>query len=319
MDRHILIVADRYGKDVCAIEDFSLDLAYGSGENDFEVSFDGQRLQGKERIYLDGTGYGGIVDSIEYDTKERLPKYKGRTWQGILNSRIVQPPEDEPYLILNGEINDILRRLVSIVGLSSVFLVDDISTGIYVKHQFPRYIKCYDAILELLNAHNLKLTFKVQNSAVFIHAEEADVITSVDSDLMDFNIEQFKNRVNHLICLGQGELTERTVLHLYADNNGNISEYKSIYGIDEIVEVFDYSSAEDIDELRKYGIRRLQELIDEGKVDINVIKQGSWEVGDTIKATEINTGLVVESKIKKKIIKSENGYTEITFDVGEDN
>ncbi len=319
MDRNLLIVADADGKDLCAVEDYILDLAYGSGENDFEVSFDGMRLRGKERIYLDGTGYGGIVDSIEYDTNERLPKYKGRTWQGVLNSRIIEPPKNEPYLILEGDITDVLRRLISIVGLSGVFFVAPVSTGIYVKHQFARYVKCYDALLDLLNSHNLKLVFKMKDRMVNLHIKEAEMITSVDSDLMDFNIEQFKNRVNHLICLGQGELTERTVLHLYADKAGNISERKSIYGIDEIVDVFDYSSAENTDELKKYGIRRLEELLSEGRVDVNVIKQGAWEIGDIVKATEVNTGLVVESKIKKKIIKSENGYTEVTFDVGENN
>ncbi len=317
MERNILIVSDEAGKDLYAIQDYELDLAYGSGENDFELSFEKYTLKGKERIYLDGTGYGGIVDSIEYDTRERLPTYRGRTWQGILNSRIIEPPKNEPYLTVNGEVNTILKTLIQKLNLDGLFVVEDVSTGLLITHTFARYVKAYDAISEMLFANDLKLLFKVVSGKVQIKAVQMDVITSVDSDLMDFKIEQFKNKPNHLICLGKGELTQRTILHLYADAKGNISKTQTIFGLGEYTDVYDYSSAEDIKELEKYGIRRLLELRDEDKVEADVIKQGEWEVGDTVKATEMNTGLLVESKIRKKIIKSKDGYTDVVFDVGE--
>ncbi len=317
MDRKLLIVATADGKDILGLDDYTLDLAYGSGENDFECSFDGEALNGKERIYIDGTGYGGIVDSIEYDTQQRVPKYKGRTWQGVLNSRIVQPPKNQAYLTVKGEVNEVLRSLVSLLGLNNLFEVRTTSTGKFITHQFNRYVKAYDSIKAMVEQYDLKLCFKCKGSKVELWAEPAQSITSVDSDLMDFKIEQFKNKPNHLICLGQGELVDRTVIHLYADVNGKISKVQSIFGIDEIVEVYDYSNAEDTAELEKGGRERFEELLGAGKVEADLKKQGDWEVGDIVTATELQTGLKVVAKITKKIIKASRGVSEITYEIGQ--
>ncbi len=320
MGRELLIVADKTGKDKYAVQDYDLDLAYGSGENDFQLSFEKYKLDGQEIIYLDGTGYGGIVDSIEFDTDVRLPIYRGRTWQGIMNSCVIEPPYNQAYLTVRGEPNAILRDLLNsqLSSLKSLFAVENVNTGYEIEHTFARYVKGYDAINDMLMSHGLKLVFTVKQHKVYIQAKPSQIITSVDSDLMDFKIEQFKNKTNHLICLGKGELTERTVIHLYSDKDGNISKSQSIYGIDEYTDIYDYSSAESTEELEKYGIKRLKELRDEGKVEIDIVKKGDWEVGDVVKATEVHTGLEVESKIRKKIIKSIDGYTEVSFDVGED-
>ena len=48
-----------------------------------------------------------------------------------------------------------------------------------------------------------------------------------------------KMGVNHLICLGSGELRNRTVVHLYVDGNGNISQTQTFTGLEERAEVLD--------------------------------------------------------------------------------
>ena len=68
--------------------------------------------------------------------------------------------------------------------------------------------------------------------------------------------------VNHIICLGQGNLAERAVIHLFTDENGGIQPYaevdqpvedsdyimdesqKVMTGADEVVEILDYPGAE---------------------------------------------------------------------------
>ena len=61
------------------------------------------------------------------------------------------------------------------------------------------------------------------------------------------------------MCLGKGELAQRTVIDLYADESGNVSKTQSMFGIDEVERAYDYSSAEDAD-LEQEGIKRLKEL-----------------------------------------------------------
>ncbi len=317
MERKLLIITDKLGVDARAIQDFTLDLAYGSGENDFEITFEKVRLLGKERIYLDGTGYGGVVDSIEFDTKKNQPKYKGRTWQGVLNSKIIQPPRGQAYLTVSGEINEVLRSLISRLSLSSFFTVPAVYTGKNITYQFKRYVKAYDSIKEMVESFDMKLNFQYREGMVEIYAEKAETITSIDSDLMDFKIEEFKNKPNHLICLGQGELENRTVLHLYADKEGNISKTQTIRGASEYVEIYDNTGAENIEELEKGGRKRFEELLSVGKVEAELKRYGDWEIGDIVKATELETGMEVVAKISKKIIKSDQGITEIIYEIGQ--
>ena len=81
-----------------------------------------------------------------------------------------------------------------------------------------------------------------------------------DSDQMNFQISSNERPVNHLICLGKGDLSERMVRHLYMDARGNISETQTFFGVDEVTETYDYSNVESEEELITGGTQRLQEL-----------------------------------------------------------
>ena len=80
-----------------------------------------------------------------------------------------------------------------------------------------------------------------------------------DSDQMNFQISSNERPVNHLICLGKGDLSERMVRHLYMDVRGNISETQTFFGVDEVTETYDYSNVESEEELITGGTQRLQE------------------------------------------------------------
>ena len=78
---------------------------------------------------------------------------------------------------------------------------------------------------------------------------------------VSFLTKDVGNGINHLICLGKGELKDREVLHLYADTSGNISESQSLFGEEERAATYDYGSVESTEELRKGGEERLRELM----------------------------------------------------------
>ena len=79
--------------------------------------------------------------------------------------------------------------------------------------------------------------------------------------------EQNKNKVNHLICLGKGDLATREVIHLYIDQFGRIGDVQYYTGIAEIVETYDNSNTED---LRNDGIKRFTEIRNTDKAEIDL-------------------------------------------------
>jgi hypothetical protein len=138
-----------------------------------------------------------------------------------------------------------------------------------------------------------------------------------DSDLVQTQIEKAYNTVNHLICLGQGELKDRQVIHLYTDTEGNISKKQTITGINEIAEVYDYSSAESEEELENGGIEKLEEAWDADSVKLEFdAEEKIYDIGDKIGTKDTIIGIVVEDFITKKIVSIEDNEVTIEYKVG---
>ena len=110
-----LIYTDANLNDIGILQGFTLDLAFGKDENDFQLTTttDNAVLVPGYYIYIDGTEYGGIIDSIEVDTSKGTVIYAGRTWQGILNSKVIEPPTGQAYRTVFGDANTVLGSLIT--------------------------------------------------------------------------------------------------------------------------------------------------------------------------------------------------------------
>lgn len=318
-----LIYANEQRQDLGVLLDYALDLAYGKDENDFEcrIAANVHCCRPGFVLYIEGTEYGGFVDAIESDTANQEVIYSGRTWHGVLNSKVIQPG-DSDYLIVRGEANAIIATLLRQLGLDNLFQASSESSGLQLNfYQMPRYIPAYDGIRKMLSTVGGKLltTFKdgkVILSAVAKHDYSQD--EEFDSDLMDFQVKQNHSTVNHLICLGRGELSERTVIHLYADADGNISQKQTQFGLDEYAAVYDYSNAESDDELKTHGTERLSELRKAVEMSVDFEADTDlYHVGDIVGAREHITGIFVAAEITKKIVTIKNGQTNISYKVGD--
>lgn len=319
-----LIYTNALKEDVGVLLDYDLDLAFGADENNFEctISSKSHCCEAGSLLYIDSTEYGGIIDGIQSrnDTEEVI--YSGRTWQGILNSKVIEPDSGSAYLVLSGEANAVIGSLISRLGLSGLFTADTANSGLTIKsYQMNRYIEGYDGIRKMLKSVNGKLLFtfkqgKVVLSAVARHDYSAD--EEFDSDLVAFNIKKKYKTVNHLVCLGTGELIARTVLHLYADAEGNISQTQSLTGLEEYAAVFDYPNAESEEELLNSGIEELQSLWEPADLSIDFdATSDSYDIGDIVGAWDNITGISVAAEITKKIVTIKNGQTTISYKVGE--
>lgn len=315
------------------IEDCELDMAFGSDENDFELSMDISDLRCVTRglVYLEDTDadgkivhteYGGIIDKVRVNTEEDQVVFCGRTWHGILEGKILCPDAGQDYLVLSGEANEVLQSLISRVGLGDLFTASEDDSGFTISsYQMDRYTGCYTGMRKMLSSAGAKLQIRFVDGQVMLSAvPEVDYSQDEewDSDQMNFIIENNTRPVNHLVCLGKGDLKDRTVIHLYADASGNISESRTFAGIDEVTETYDYSSVESEEELEKKGREHLQELLDAANsLETSFDNSMVYDIDDIVGAREIITGTTVKCRITKKIVKIDDKGLSIECQIGE--
>ena len=101
------------------------------------------------------------------------------------------------------------------------------------------------------------------------------------------------------------------------DADGNISEEQTFFDVDEIAEVFDYSSAESLEDLISYGKKRLKELGNYTTLKINLNDMDA-QIGDIVGGQEQVTGITLKKQIAEIIFKVDSkGKLYITHKVGE--
>lgn len=317
-----LIYADSQRVDIGVLQDFSLDLAYGEDENDYELTIPlcNHSLDHNYVIYVEGTEYGGIVDGWKVNTELEKIIYTGRTWHGIFNSKVITPPSGEDYKIISGDANAILRQLVQELGLSDLFTVSEAASGVTLPQtQVDRYAHAYTVLLKIFRNNGGKLVFKYTNGMCEVSCVplvDYSQDEEFDSDQLSFIIDKSFNPVNHLICLGKGDLKDRQRIDLYADAAGNISTTQTFTGLDEVTEIYDYSSVESLAELEKEGREQFAALREDGKIDTTLTETQEYDIGDIIGATEVVTGTSVTKHISKKIVTITANKFSVDYSIG---
>jgi hypothetical protein len=315
-----LIFSDKNRIEKGALQNYDVDFDT-TGNKDFQISvgIKNNVLQGGDWWYIEGTEYGGRVDEYEVLTETNEIHYTGRNFRGILDSKIIEPPTGHDHMILSGTLKDIVAKLIEDAGLQDVFVVDECDE-VVVLFKFYRYIKTYAGIYGLATDYGLKPSFRVEDGVVHIGFEKPTDYSDANEytqDDLNFAIKRSFADVNHLICLGQGDLADRTVVHLYVDENGNISETQSIFGIDEITEIYENTNAEDVATLKKEGIKRLNELKNKDSFEVT-IPDMELKIGDIIGGVERVTDTYVASEIVNIIAKLSDGKVDLEYKVGDD-
>ncbi len=323
-----LIYMNSSMQDIGVIKAYNFDLAFGSDENNFElkVGVDDHCCEAGYYVYIEGTEYGGVIDAIASDTAAEEVTYTGRTWHGILNSKVLCPDSGQDYLTLNGNANTVLGTLISRMGLTSIFAASSDTSALTVSnYKMARYITGYDGIIKMLKSVSGKLVMSYNGAKVILSAVPIVDYTDdgvFDSDILSFAVKKTSKKVNHLICLGKGELKNRTIVHLYADTSGNISQTQTQTGLNEYSTVYDYPNAETAEELIKSGSERLAELRKQDDLSVSLSEdEDVLDIGDIVGATDNVTGLSISVPISKKIISVGSGYMSVSYetDIGKAN
>lgn len=316
-----LIYTDTNRIDKGVLTAYAFDLSFGADENDFEITLGANEpaLSDGSFAYIEGTEYGGIIDGIKVSTNNNTVTYKGRTWHGLLDSKVIEPDTGKSHLIVSGDANEILAMLVDRLGLTGLFVAAEESSGINIsEYRFERYCKGYDGIWDMLADNGAKLNIAWVNRAVRLSAVPVVDYTDApeDSDTASLNVEKYSKKVNHLICLGKGDLEKREVIHLYADQFGNIGDEQYYFGLDEISETYSNANSED---LRQDGISKFKSLRNTDKAEFSPTEadSSSYDIGDIVGASEIRTGISVTAVVTQKIIKIKNGVIRTEYKIGE--
>ena len=314
-----LIYMNSAKEDVGIMKDFTLDLAYGDSENNFECKIVDKQHCCKEGwfLYIENTEYGGIIDDIAVNSAKGVVTYLGRTWHGILNSKIIQPDNDADYLVVSGEANSVIAMLINRIGVNSLFKAVADNSGITItNYRMHRYISGYDGIVKMLKSVNAKLNMKFNGSYIELSVKpiiDYSKDEQFDTDQIALIIKKKYKKLNHVICLGKGELSNREIIHIYADENGNIVENQVFTGLDEVATVYENVNVTG-DELRKGGIDKIKAAWSSDELDFKFNNnEENYDIGDIVGGSEHITGTEVAREITKKIVNISNNTVTVSY------
>jgi len=315
-----LVYTNDAGQEQGLTSAFAFDLAYGKNENDFELTVGTDiALPYNSYVYIDGTSFGGIVRGQKFISREKKEYnvFTGDTWHGILNHSIIRPDAGQDYFTVTGDANECIQTVITRQGLGIVFDVDSVATGVTINYRFKRYCTAYAGLVLMLKSQNLRLeiTKEASSKPMLSAVHIDDHSTDGQQYTMDYSMSDYRP-TNHLVCLGEGTLHERTVIDLFADSSGNISQIQTIFGKEEIVELYDYSSADDA-KLLEEGTKKLKEMQATEEIIISAPEETELEIGDVVGVTDTNSGKQMEAEVVKVIVKvSENGNVSKSYELG---
>lgn len=323
-----LILADQNLRDICPVMDAGIDIATGE-ENNYEIKVRRDKWRPEytfgNAFYIKETEYGGIIGEVDTNTAEDTISLLGMTWRGMLDKKVICPLGGEDYRKVSGELNTVLGDLIT-EHFGDYFVVPQDDTGIVVtNYQFDRYCTLLAGITKMLKSVGYRLRIRyiqqergqsgyVELSAAPIVDYSEQIELSQDSQL-NFTFKNVKNGVNHLICLGKGELQDRQVIDLYVQEDGSIGSEPYYTGIREIAATYEDTSSE-TDELEEKGREKLQELMNSTSfsMDVETLNM-DVAIGDIIGGRDYLTGLYAKKPIVKKIYKVEDGKTSLEYGI----
>lgn len=293
------------------------------GCNDIQITVPSDaKIQMERFLFCPGTEYGGRILDLKRVTSSANCEWYADCWRRMLGQQILMPPDGEAYLTVDGDANDVLRTLID--DRNGLFAVPDIASGISISGQIDRYVSLLDGMTKILAMYGAKIQIRsVQggpNEVFHVTVEAVPIINYEDrveysqDNRVTLTIRDYRRGINHLVCLGSGELTERMVRHLYVQADGSIGTDACYTGIEMRSAVFDYPNAESEDELIKSGTTRLKELANYKKFDMSV-QDMDLDIGDIVAGRDRVTGTYLAKPIINKVLKVSGSRMTITYKV----
>lgn len=324
------IVADQDRKEIGRLpEGCSIDLALmqdanqKDGHNDMEITVPGSsQIQMGGYVFCPWTEYGGRVLDLSRVTSKADVVWMADCWRRMLGQQILMPPDGKAYLTVEGDANDVIRSLLD--DKDGLFIIPDTASGISLSGQIDRHVSFLDGMTKILATRNARLQIRAvqgEPNEAFHVAVEAVPIVNYENEIeysqdnrVTLTIRDNQRGINHLICLGSGELTERMVRHLYIQEDGSIGTVQYFAGIEKRSAIFDYPNAESESELINAGRKRLKELANYKRFEMSV-QDLELDIGDIVACRDRLTDTYLAKPIIKKVLKVKGSRISIGYNV----
>lgn len=218
-------------EDVGMLHDYTLDLAYGSSENDFELKIKKNQADIKPgmAIYIDGTEYGGIIDEFKIDSDENSIIYSGRTWHGILEGKYLYPNRNKDAIVYSGNVTNSIDDMLERIGLKNSIIscfydenAEVVQEPYKISCEDGNYQRAYTALRDYTYSGILKP--KIINGVISVYP--ADEYTNDDVSNAPYKITQTFTNTNHFhLVSSSDDKTARYEIDIYIDVDGNIIPY----------------------------------------------------------------------------------------------
>lgn len=321
---HDIIIATSAGKEIRSMVYHEYDFEVGIEENSFEITVlrpEWVPFDVGSRVYIPGTEYGGLYRRMSTNTEDGTISVGGMTWRGMMQKKIISPPAGQDYATDSGELNAIIKARVE-AALPGLFIGSDESTGVTVSWQYDRYCTLEEGLRDMLESVDYRLQIEYSQvdkavvvSAVPIENYSDDVQFSADWQL-NYYMRMQSDGVNHLILLGQGDLRDRVVRHLYLNKQGKIVTTQYYTGINEVTEVYDYPGAEE-DDLIKSGKEHFQDIMNNNLFEIKIDQTEDIAISDIVGGHDYLSGLTMSAPITGKVVHWRNGFQNIEYQLSD--
>lgn len=320
------ITTNKYGEENGYLRHCGVELNVGQ-DNDFEIKVQ-NKYYDKEKhwfgclFYCPDTEYGGIIRGINPVTEDGIVKLTGPIWRGMLAKKAIRPDVND-YLYLNGEANLVLKGLIKSLSLDSLFAVSDDDSGIvFHNYQVPLQEYLLTGFTDALERYSGRVEIKyisgeangkgyvlLQVKKTVDYSEQTEI--SEDGNVK-LNILDYRDGVNHLICLGKGELAERHRVDLYAWPDGSVRKEQYYTGLEESVLYYENTSSESVDDLEADGRDKFEDVKNYKQLRI-AVSDMDLELGDIVGGRERITEITMKSPVVRKII-TVNGKGKLSID-----
>lgn len=303
---------------------YAEDLDFESGDettlNNFQIY--SSTLKWGYWIYAPGTEWGGTVEYMSDRNNADASTWMGHTFRGLLMQDVIEPPAGEDYKTVSGEANAIIRELLSNV-LGGFFHVPETDSGLTISsYRFSLYVKMGTGIMDMLSTYGYRLYIHAEKETagepfvVYAEAVPAEKISgefNKDSSVpMEITVDYLG--VNHLVCMGSGQLQARQRIDLHLQPDGSISTEQYYTGFEERTAYYDCANAQSLEDLEDNGRKQFKEIMQKTEFRLE-LPDGEYEIGDIISATHIESGLQIQKKIIGKILRRVDGVITVEHEM----
>lgn len=270
-------------------------------------------------LYEPGTEWGGRVEGVKSLADEII--LTGPTWRGLLSRKIISPPVGQAYKVIDSmDANAAIAALVD-SSLGDLVKVKQEISGATVSGQF-RYANLLGGIQSMLTQHGLRLSVEYIDRTVWLSALKIQDLSDENELSQDYSVDiesedNESEAYNHVIALGQGELTSRQVVHRYRHPDGSVTSDPLPSGIEDKQMVLDFPNAESAEELIKSADEKLIESSPVSHVGLRISEDLDLNLGDLVGGRDYVTGLAIVQPVTQIIRRVDATGDKVEYKIGE--